>query len=73
MKMGRKRGKIAAQQPFSGIEGEFPCENPVHGYERCILCKKETDVPAELDVDQRCFYIEGAGQLCKACYRMLYL
>lgn len=41
-------------------------------YERCVICKRETDVPADREVGLRRFYIEGAGQLCPACYRQLY-
>ena len=64
MKMGRKRERIrmpAAKGRFGG-GGEIPSGNPLHGYERCVLCKKETDIPAGLDISQRRFYIEVAGQ-----------
>ena len=37
-------------------------------FEKCIVCEKETDVPKNLSVDYRQFYIEGAGQLCKTCH-----
>lgn len=40
--------------------------------ERCVICRRETDVPADLEIGLRRFYIEGAGQLCPACYRELY-
>jgi hypothetical protein len=36
--------------------------------EICILCGKETDVNINTHVDFRTGYIEGAGQLCTACY-----
>ena len=75
MKMGRKRERIrmpAAKGRFGG-GGEIPSGNPLHGYERCVLCKKETDIPAGLDISQRRFYMEGAGLLCKSCYGKLYL
>ena len=41
-------------------------------YERCAGCKRETDVRVDLVIGRRRFYIEGAGQLCPACYRELY-
>ncbi len=41
-------------------------------YERCVVCKRETDVPVDLKISRRRFYVEGAGQLCPACYRELY-
>lgn len=37
-------------------------------YERCVLCGCVTDVPRALDVNKRCCYIDGAGQLCRDCY-----
>ena len=36
-------------------------------YEVCISCGKVTDVPKNLIVQKREFYIEGAGQLCTKC------
>jgi len=38
----------------------------------CILCKKLTDVSKDLHIDLRKNYVEGAGQLCPACYNKLY-
>jgi len=36
--------------------------------DKCILCGVETPYEFETHVDMRIGYIEGAGQLCKACY-----
>lgn len=36
--------------------------------ESCILCNVDTLVPVTKHIDYRDFYVEGAGQLCKACY-----
>ena len=36
--------------------------------ELCIVCKSDTGVPDDIHVDQRPFYIEGAGQVCEKCY-----
>lgn len=41
-------------------------------FEKCILCKKKTDVPKDTHIDVRKNYVEGAGQLCPACYNELY-
>lgn len=41
-------------------------------YEICVLCKKMTKVPFVQSIEQRNFYIEGAGQLCYNCYWDLY-
>lgn len=40
--------------------------------ERCVICGKNTHVPIDLHIDLRSNYIEGAGQLCEACYKELY-
>jgi len=34
----------------------------------CIICGVETPYDYDTHVDMRIGYIEGAGQLCKACY-----
>lgn len=41
-------------------------------YEQCVLCRKITDIPIELAIDYRAFYLEGAGQLCYNCFKKLY-
>lgn len=41
-------------------------------YESCLLCGCTTGVPLEEEIDYRAFYIEGAGQLCRECYKKLY-
>ena len=40
--------------------------------ETCVLCKKETNVPKDLHIDFRDYYIECVGQLCQDCYFDLY-
>ena len=40
--------------------------------EKCVNCGAETDVPVYQHIDQRKYYIEGAGQLCVKCYREIY-
>lgn len=40
--------------------------------EKCVMCGTETDVPVSMHVDVRKNYVEGAGQLCPACYGDLY-
>ncbi len=41
--------------------------------ETCVLCGKTTEVPRNLSVEKREFYVEGAGQLCQSCYYELYI
>lgn len=40
--------------------------------ERCVLCWELTDVPTDMPIDQRQYYLEGQGQLCARCYYELY-
>lgn len=40
--------------------------------EYCMACNKETDVPVNLHIDFRNYYVEGAGQLCKECFERIY-
>lgn len=40
--------------------------------EICVLCKNITDIPKDMPINQRKNYVEGAGQLCSACYNKLY-
>jgi len=37
-------------------------------YETCVVCDKQTNVPVDLHVDYRNYYIDGAGQLCEECF-----
>ena len=40
--------------------------------ERCIVCGKQTGYLKEESIEKRCFYAEGAGQLCEECYERIY-
>lgn len=37
-------------------------------FEKCVLCRKTTDVPKTVNIQARTFYVEGVGQLCKHCW-----
>lgn len=66
LRLLRKAGKAPAGADLSANafgEGAF---------EVCVLCKKVTEIPRELPVQQRRGYVEGHGQLCESCYRALY-
>jgi hydrogenase maturation factor HypF (carbamoyltransferase family) len=41
-------------------------------FEKCVNCSAETDVPVDMPIDLRKNYVEGAGQLCPACYNKFY-
>ena len=40
--------------------------------EKCVYCDKLTDVDKNEHIDNRMYYILGAGQLCKKCYNKIY-
>ena len=40
--------------------------------EICLICKKETHVYKDTDIEMRDYYIYGVGQLCQDCYFDLY-
>lgn len=40
--------------------------------ECCVRCGQETPYDIQTPVTQRLYYIEGSGQLCPNCYRILY-
>ena len=41
-------------------------------FEKCIICKKETDIPINQHIFNRKNYVEGCGQCCVACYIKIY-
>jgi len=40
--------------------------------DKCILCAVDTVYDVDVNIDNRLFYVEGAGQLCKECYEETY-
>ena len=41
-------------------------------FEKCVLCWKTTDVLKSANIQDRTFYVEGVGQLCKRCWEKTY-
>ena len=37
-----------------------------------MFCGEDTGVPVTLDIQERLYYIEGAGQMCRECYDETY-
>jgi len=35
--------------------------------EKCVVCGAQTDVPKDMHIDFRKYYVEGVGQLCDKC------
>lgn len=42
------------------------------GDEPCVLCGGKTGYKRSDPIQQRSYYVEGAGQLCESCYRETY-
>lgn len=40
--------------------------------EECIVCHKKLSIDKEMDIAEREYYIEGAGQLCMDCYSKIF-
>ncbi len=38
----------------------------------CVCCGKPSGEKKGTHIDQRLYYVEGAGQLCKRCYYSTY-
>ena len=43
-----------------------------NGKDLCISCGEESDYSYDTHIDYRVGYVEGAGQVCKACYASVY-
>lgn len=63
---GRNTGNGAEKMPSARCFFAPPPE-----MERCVLCKRKTDIPRNLPVDCRIGYVVGCGQLCPDCCRAL--
>ena len=61
------RRKILVRLPLLFLKRKHPDH-----YEHCVLCGSVTGIPANLSIDRRGCCVEGSGQLCRNCWRMLY-
>ena len=41
-------------------------------FEKCVLCGTITDVPRNMPISSRHYYVEGCGQVCNVCYKQIY-
>ena len=41
-------------------------------YEKCVVCHQETEVKKDEPIQNRQFYVVGAGQLCQKCFKEIY-
>ena len=40
--------------------------------DKCVMCWEETPYTKDTHIDQRRYYVEGAGQLCKKCWKKIF-
>ena len=41
--------------------------------EHCVICGKPTEYRTDTPINKRDCYVDGAGQLCRECFRRFYL
>ena len=47
-------------------------KNTINMKETCVMCGVETPYLVTENINNRYFYVEGAGQLCKDCHDKTY-
>jgi len=56
-------------EDYNKVKNMKEKENKVENqYERCVSCKKLTDIRKDMDINDRLFYVVGVGQLCELCH-----
>lgn len=40
--------------------------------ELCMFCHIDTGIPRGLDIQERLYYVEGVGQMCRDCWEETY-
>ena len=40
--------------------------------DRCVSCAVETQYDVSENINNRLYYVDGAGQLCEDCYERIY-
>jgi hypothetical protein len=40
--------------------------------DKCVMCGCETEYDKDEHIDNRMYYVEGAGQLCHKCFQRIY-
>ena len=48
-------------------------KNKKDAQEKCVVCGMETPYKYNTPINEREYYIEGAGQLCQKCHYELYV
>jgi hypothetical protein len=67
-------GKDTSEVDYDYLHGydhlscALEAENKSNEFDHCVLCGVETPYKRNTHIDMRLGYIEGAGQLCSACW-----
>lgn len=54
------------------MKNDLDLKNLINMKETCVLCGGETPYEMTENINNRYFYVEGAGQLCKDCHDKTY-
>lgn len=60
-------------KPRDTTGGALPVPQSDTQSEKCVVCGRDTGIPCDTPLKERKRYISGSGQLCRDCYRELYL
>tara|TARA_Y100000590_G_scaffold405871_1_gene494555 strand:- start:840 stop:1121 length:282 start_codon:yes stop_codon:yes gene_type:complete len=45
---------------------------PMIEKDKCVMCGAKTEYDKDTHIDNRKYYIEGAGQMCEGCHTRIY-
>ena len=54
------------------MKKDLDLKNMINMKDNCVLCGEETPYLVTENINNRYFYVEGAGQLCKDCHDKTY-
>lgn len=60
------------QQKAKKLEKLIKQNQPNDNRDTCIICGKTLGYTKETSVENRGYYVEGAGQLCDTCWKDIY-
>ena len=73
MKINKRINSVLKKKRWkSYLDKVFYDDEKILKMEECVLCHQMTDVPKDMPIDQRKYYMVGAGQLCVNCWSRLF-
>jgi hypothetical protein len=75
----KKDSKMKDKPRYDKITGEEV--KPINSYlttdldvkvDKCVMCGTKTEYTKDTHIDNREYYVEGAGQMCKHCHTKIY-